>query len=54
MIICQIREFICKLHDIRERVVAKYITILLCYLGFLEYSPDDSLIINIAASYVNR
>ena len=34
-IIFQIREFICKRREIREQVVAKYITILLCYLGYL-------------------
>ena len=43
MIICQIREFIRKWRNISEQVVAKYITVLLRSLGYLEYFPDDSL-----------
>ena len=54
MIICQIREFIRKHREIRERVVAKDITILLRSLGYLEFFPDDSLIMNNAVSYVQR
>ena len=46
MIICQIREFIRKHREIRERVVAKDITILLRSLGYLEYFLDDSLSMN--------
>ena len=34
MVLCQIREFICKRCEIRERVVAKDITTLLRSLGY--------------------
>ena len=43
MILCQIIDFIRKRREIRERVVAKYITILLRSVGYLGYFPDDSL-----------
>ena len=36
MILCQIREFIRKRRDIRERLVDKDITILILSLGYLE------------------
>ena len=44
MILCHIIEFIHKPRDIRERVLAKDIMILLRSLGYLEYFPDYSLI----------
>ena len=44
MILCQIIEFIRIRREIRERVLAKDIMILLRSLGYLEYFPDYSLI----------
>ena len=53
MILCKIREFIRNSREIRERVVTKDITILLCYLVYLEYFPDDSLNMNNSVRYVH-
>ena len=52
MILCKIREFICKRREIREQLVAKDITTLLCSLGYLDYFPDDPLRMSNGVSYV--
>ena len=54
MIICHIREFIRNPRDICEWLVAKYITILLHSLGYLEYFPDDSFRMSNYVRYVQH